>query len=131
MIRRPPKSTRTDTLFPYTTLFRSGVETADGVRSRMVGQVRRGGGPDRVDGAADGASRGDRGDEPAARIRNSWGRGRCRAGAALLLGRRGGRLPAASGADLRLCRRHAPAGGPRSEARRVGEEGVSTGRLRW
>src|SRR3546814_19076571 len=24
-IRRPPKSTRTDTLFPYTTLFRSGV----------------------------------------------------------------------------------------------------------
>src|SRR3546814_9314910 len=24
MIRRPPKSTRTDTLFPYTTLFRSG-----------------------------------------------------------------------------------------------------------
>src|SRR3546814_11321659 len=25
MIRRPPCSTRTDTLFPYTTLFRSGV----------------------------------------------------------------------------------------------------------
>src|SRR3546814_8067474 len=25
MIRRPPKSTRTDTLFPYTTLFRSVV----------------------------------------------------------------------------------------------------------
>src|SRR3546814_9492463 len=24
MLRRPPKSTRTDTLFPYTTLFRSG-----------------------------------------------------------------------------------------------------------
>src|SRR3546814_13291194 len=30
MIRRPPRSTRTDTLFPYTTLFRSGdVVTAD------------------------------------------------------------------------------------------------------
>src|SRR3546814_2259266 len=30
MIRRPPRSTRTDTLFPYTTLFRSpaGAETA-------------------------------------------------------------------------------------------------------
>src|SRR3546814_2233930 len=28
MIRRPPRSTRTDTLFPYTTLFRSG--RADG-----------------------------------------------------------------------------------------------------
>src|SRR3546814_12562557 len=26
MIRRPPRSTRTDTLFPYTTLFRSGRE---------------------------------------------------------------------------------------------------------
>src|SRR3546814_7515355 len=28
MIRRPPRSTRTDTLFPYTTLFRSPWETA-------------------------------------------------------------------------------------------------------
>src|SRR3546814_3076865 len=33
MIRRPPRSTRTDTLFPYTTLFRS-----DGIR-RQSGQV--------------------------------------------------------------------------------------------
>src|SRR3546814_8033897 len=29
MIRRPPRSTRTDTLFPYTTLFRSAVELLD------------------------------------------------------------------------------------------------------
>src|SRR3546814_6586498 len=28
MIRRPPRSTRTDTLFPYTTLFRSHLFTA-------------------------------------------------------------------------------------------------------
>src|SRR3546814_3713099 len=28
MIRRPPRSTRTDTLFPYTTLFRSLVHAA-------------------------------------------------------------------------------------------------------
>src|SRR3546814_10835453 len=28
MIRRPPRSTRTDTLFPYTTLFRSGAQRA-------------------------------------------------------------------------------------------------------
>src|SRR3546814_16830250 len=28
MIRRPPRSTRTDTLFPYTTLFRSNAEMA-------------------------------------------------------------------------------------------------------
>src|SRR3546814_6188310 len=29
MIRRPPRSTRTDTLFPYTSLFRSGPVHAD------------------------------------------------------------------------------------------------------
>src|SRR3546814_10106571 len=29
MIRRPPRSTRTDTLFPYTTLFRSRAAQAD------------------------------------------------------------------------------------------------------
>src|SRR3546814_4672837 len=29
MIRRPPRSTRTDTLFPYTTLFRSPGEVLD------------------------------------------------------------------------------------------------------
>src|SRR3546814_11192346 len=28
MIRRPPRSTRTDTLFPYTTLFRSAIDNA-------------------------------------------------------------------------------------------------------
>src|SRR3546814_19610847 len=28
MIRRPPRATRTDTLFPYTTLFRSAVRTS-------------------------------------------------------------------------------------------------------
>src|SRR3546814_16314779 len=30
MIRRPPRSTRTDTLFPYTTLFRSKAEQRHG-----------------------------------------------------------------------------------------------------
>src|SRR3546814_1484274 len=30
MIRRPPRSTRTDTLFPYTTLFRSAVQVWKG-----------------------------------------------------------------------------------------------------
>src|SRR3546814_17223865 len=30
MIRRPPRSTRTDTLFPYTTLFRSGIHGVEG-----------------------------------------------------------------------------------------------------
>src|SRR3546814_8415055 len=32
MIRRPPRSTRTDTLFPYTTLFRSGSHVGAAVR---------------------------------------------------------------------------------------------------
>src|SRR3546814_15522567 len=31
MIRRPPKPTRTDTLFPYTTLFRSRPEERDAI----------------------------------------------------------------------------------------------------
>src|SRR3546814_15826489 len=48
MIRRPPRSTRTDTLFPYTTLFRSdlglqGRVLEDGldhqVAARVVGRV--------------------------------------------------------------------------------------------
>src|SRR3546814_14491169 len=34
MIRRPPRSTRTDTLFPYTTLFRS---VEPGQRHRQIG----------------------------------------------------------------------------------------------
>src|SRR3546814_11352211 len=34
MIRRPPRSTRTDTLFPYTTLFRSA--DADGTGRRLL-----------------------------------------------------------------------------------------------
>src|SRR3546814_4492081 len=44
MIRRPPRSTRTDTLFPYTTLFRSG---------------RRRRGADRAAGRSHPARRGD------------------------------------------------------------------------
>src|SRR3546814_18317447 len=34
MIRRPPRSTRTDTLFPYTTLFRSYAELLATMRQR-------------------------------------------------------------------------------------------------
>src|SRR3546814_1738605 len=45
MIRRPPRSTRTDTLFPYTTLFRSAakVVTAVDARGNIYGQVQNGG----------------------------------------------------------------------------------------
>src|SRR3546814_3123836 len=43
MIRRPPRSTRTDTLFPYTTLVRSGVaEVGPPVPIGAVAVVREG-----------------------------------------------------------------------------------------
>src|SRR3546814_5787899 len=50
MIRRPPRSTRTDTLFPYTTLFRSRrpYEAADRVDERRLAR------PVRPDQAYDG-----------------------------------------------------------------------------
>src|SRR3546814_19791350 len=37
MIRRPPRSTRTDTLFPYTTLFRSPIWSRE--VSKMAGRA--------------------------------------------------------------------------------------------
>src|SRR3546814_9298057 len=40
MIRRPPRSTRTDTLFPYTTLFRSCPEAAPRSRHRAGSTAR-------------------------------------------------------------------------------------------
>src|SRR3546814_20805950 len=43
MVRRPPRSTRTDTLVPYTTLFRSHVRTGDQyrpVRGLRLGTAR-------------------------------------------------------------------------------------------
>src|SRR3546814_3014384 len=45
MIRRPPRSTRTDTLFPYTTLFRSARPVATGFRGEreaFAGPSRKG-----------------------------------------------------------------------------------------
>src|SRR3546814_8190261 len=46
MIRRPPRSTRTDTLFPYTTLCRSGGRRQGRIRAvrcvrRQAGRARR------------------------------------------------------------------------------------------
>src|SRR3546814_3733510 len=54
MIRRPPRSTRTDTLFPYTTLFRSGGEDPLGegavqVASELLGSLGQVGPADPVD----------------------------------------------------------------------------------
>src|SRR3546814_4823822 len=40
MIRRPPRSTRTDTLFPYTTLFRSDQGCIDFLKRQMIPSER-------------------------------------------------------------------------------------------
>src|SRR3546814_9929472 len=58
MIRRPPRSTRTDTLFPYTTLFRSALES-DGPGLEMELVLHR---LDRGVGDV-GARAGDQGDQ--------------------------------------------------------------------
>src|SRR3546814_19820483 len=51
MIRRPPRSTRTDTLFPYTTLFRSAAHPDPrGCRAPVRAGRRRGGGRGAVRG---------------------------------------------------------------------------------
>src|SRR3546814_3118975 len=52
MIRRPPRSTRTDTLFPYTTLFRSAEDTP--ISAQMMEVMARHLGID-LDIAANGA----------------------------------------------------------------------------
>src|SRR3546814_11224307 len=39
MIRRPPRATRTDTLFPYTTLFRSRVAADAFIDTRGAGTI--------------------------------------------------------------------------------------------
>src|SRR3546814_14820780 len=61
MIRRPPRATRTDTLFPYTTLFRSNqalgrwFEFLEGVRyaQRLSRRRRAGAADDRRDAPRD------------------------------------------------------------------------------
>src|SRR3546814_13538653 len=114
MIRRPPRATRTDTLFPYTTLFRSpafapilldiaqspGVAIAAQHRAHLIergkaflGKERR---PGRSQPRPDHQSRVDQ----------------------ILIG------------DLVDTERRRVAGG-RSEERRVGKEWVRTGRSRW
>src|SRR3546814_13724504 len=108
MIRRPPRSTRTDTLFPYTTLFRS-----DQQRGALRGDAAAG----------------------AARPR---GRQQAAVAPAVVIGVAGGDLPLAlrlllrhvgvelGGVGLRPASRDG-----RSEERRVGKECVSTWRSRW
>src|SRR3546814_12022490 len=113
MIRRPPRSTRTDTLFPYTTLFRS--------QGRREGD-RQSLGP---------------------QARSSRGKVNAMTRVALYARYSSDNQREASVEDqLRLCRQHAEREGwtvvesyhdraIRSEERRVGKECVSTCRSRW
>src|SRR3546814_15828271 len=115
MIRRPPRSTRTDTLFPYTTLFRSR-------RSRRPSRIAHPAAP-----GEGGVELLDAGEACGAEH--------------LFVGFgaehrdvRRDRL-AALGDLVGIAARGDGVGGvavePRSEERRVGEEGVSTCRSRW
>src|SRR3546814_18053112 len=113
--RRPPRSTRTDTLFPYTTLFRSPrpLRPRDGPRhSRCRAALPR------------------RLRHRRAALRDTdrlLARGRARL-LARLLGQPHAAPP--EGPAARLLHRR-PHGRPRSEERRVGNECVSTCRSRW
>src|SRR3546814_18228559 len=119
MIRRPPRSTRTDTLFPYTTLFRSRASPVPQISTGLNEIVREfkptaasDGKPSSV-GA--GFGRSDCGPGPSSQSRSNTER--------LELG---DEIVARAGKDL-------PDIGDerRSEERRVGKECVSSCRSRW
>src|SRR3546814_4982580 len=62
MIRRPPRSTRTDTLFPYTTLFRSAHLAEKAADRRPRDETDAEGGADEAEVAGAVFGRGDVGD---------------------------------------------------------------------
>src|SRR3546814_1180244 len=80
MIRRPPRSTRTDTLLPYTTLFRSHARPARDLAIRSPNGARN---PARVQHVDRSACRQCRGGGRLGDLRTTGGHGmlRCRDGA--------------------------------------------------
>src|SRR3546814_16693803 len=143
IIRRPPRATRTDTLFPYTTLFRSGEDdhlalqeilrvgtSAGGARAKAVlawneetgefhsGQLAAGPGYTQWLVKFDGVS-----GNAAKELADPMGFGRLEY-ACYLLARE-------AGIDMARSRLHEEGGRARSEERRVGKTCVSTGRSRW
>src|SRR3546814_16613323 len=127
LIRRPPRSPRTDTLFPYTTLFRarasSPAPSLVGAHSPRAACVRR-----------------PRSSRDRAASRSDW-----RDSRAVGDSRRGGEairwsapVVASAGLDSGPAHRHGRAArlllrtmGVRSAESRVGKEGVSTCGTRW
>src|SRR3546814_20046504 len=114
MIRRPPRSTRTDTLFPYTTLCRS----IEGV----VGLEGQAGGVAQLHLLAELAAQ-----EAGSVVQRRDHR--LRVAAAQRHDEGGGALEV--WADPHFRHRQVDAGQVRSEERRVGKECVSTCRSRW
>src|SRR3546814_11062152 len=112
MIRRPPRSTRTDTLFPYTTLFRSGQNAV-----RRYSAI----GDEGLHAARSGSGKAARGPLVERWHCGPWPRSRYRdAGQRICAG-----CPGSIGRwrDGRAAKR--------SEERRVGKEWVSTCRYWW
>src|SRR3546814_20063213 len=110
MIRLPPRSTRTDTLFPYTTLFRSVRALAFGRLAAVVAK------PD-----ADVPARGGRTDRRCPRHRRLWPARRARPVAGAGADRDGGpplRLHAATQGDVRRGPRDADRCAARGAVRR-------------
>src|SRR3546814_21017700 len=120
MIRRPPRSTRTDTLFPYTTLFRSmgsAASAAYGLGKENAARPSVGAGFAGVARAA--------GNAAGKRASSALGLGE-----AALSGRQAA-WNALHNSNSDAAQN--PSGGEavRSEERRVGKECVSTSRSRW
>src|SRR3546814_17992241 len=128
MFRRPPRSTRTDTLFPYTTLFRSEMllqpegeqqflylafQRAVAVEEDILGELLgdRRAALHHMAGAQIGVSGAQQADRIDAEMAVE---------AAVLGGDQGLRPGGRQGLQR-----------PRSEERRVGKEWVRTGRFRW
>src|SRR3546814_10923817 len=139
MIRRPPRSTRTDTLFPYTTLFRSLLIAGTSIRDafegpgrllrpffalRKMSKIVPGHGLVR---GSTGTTPGES-DEGHDRTRHSAQGTQPRP-----VGGRAAQYPSdpLERADRSARGRPAPAGGDGSEGRRLGSEGVRTCRCEW
>src|SRR3546814_11029330 len=128
MLRRPPRSTRTDTLFPFTTLFRSGLGGLGAGLRRGRGESARG----ECDGEGAGSQDGSHGRAPigvegkrattgcvwCGRRKWAWGMGNDTA-----------RRSACPAPDRDCAEELAPAivTRPSSEERRVGERGGRQG----
>src|SRR3546814_14600825 len=152
MRRRPPRSTRTDTLFPYTTLFRAAAVQADLPKDDLGLGPQAGPEPPVADLLTDSTSEEEAGDAAnadapvrtrqrrsnSAQHRDRRGQRRALAPQAAPASERAAAAEAAlrtpAEAKLRLMlhpiRRTAALSAVRSDGRRVGKRGVSTVRYR-